>query len=563
MPRGKKGDAQVKARAEEKRVKADFLSQRRTVCLVRTKEGKTARGTGVAVTYRGLTCVLTTYAALPDRAACDACVCVFDFEASLDARPFDVALRPLEDDGGFFFADPAPEHDVALVALAPLDTWPGARVRPSPIGPGEDVAQPYFEPRVGDALQIVVHPYGWAKMVAKQTVRRIDAPFLYYDGEIDPGAAGAPVLVGARLVALHRPDRSRPGALGAADEGKGDRCVLLSALLKPLRADELHRLTLRLQVDAAKNRLQREARDAVLDAARADLAEEQARLADERALTSAQAAKLLEWENSDLVGQLRQQTARAVAAEGRIPPLQREIERLRPIAAEAERLDLGYAAERDEHAALRAEAHASRVALDRAAADALRGARAWLWAHEPAAGGPGVLARKDGRVCAVRLPGRALGGALPKALAFMSELGELDLRENALTGAVPAALGRLTALRRLDLSRNWLRGPVPEELGALAQLRVLRLDENALTGQLPASLGALASLRALHLEFNQLSGAVPVDALSRLGELRELCLHQNYYAEKEQLEAHVSLTKLLPRECMVSILPGHHPAPQP
>ena len=35
----------------------------------------------------------------------------------------------------------------------------------------------------------------------------------------------------------------------------------------------------RLQVDAAKNRLQREARDAVLDAARADLAEEQARLA--------------------------------------------------------------------------------------------------------------------------------------------------------------------------------------------------------------------------------------------------------------------------------------------
>ena len=104
---------------------------------------------------------------------------------------------------------------------------------------------------------------------------------------------------------------------------------------------------------------------------------------------------------------------------------------------------------------------------------------------------------------------------------------------------------------------------MPEELGALAQLRVLRLDENALTGQLPASLGALASLRALHLEFNQLSGAVPVDALSRLGELRELCLHQNYYAEKEQLEAHVSLTKLLPRECMVSILPGHHPAPQP
>ena len=92
MPRGKKGDAQVKARAEEKRVKADFLSQRRTVCLVRTKEGKTARGTGVAVTYRGLTCVLTTYAALPDRAACDACVCVFDFEASLDAR-LEVRLR--------------------------------------------------------------------------------------------------------------------------------------------------------------------------------------------------------------------------------------------------------------------------------------------------------------------------------------------------------------------------------------------------------------------------------------------------------------------------------------
>ena len=138
----------------------------------------------------------------------------------------------------------------------------------------------------------------------------------------------------------------------------------------------------------------------------------------------------------------------------------------------------------------------------------------------------------------------------------MRSLSRVQLRENAFTGTIPAAIGRLTSLRLLDLSKNWLRGVIPDELGALASLAVLRLDENALVGAVPASLGELGALTALHLEFNQLSGAVPVDALARLTALRKLGLHQNNFAESDQLDAHVALKKTMPHNCVVSVRLG-------
>jgi len=153
-----------------------------------------------------------------------------------------------------------------------------------------------------------------------------------------------------------------------------------------------------------------------------------------------------------------------------------------------------------------------------------------------------------GRVVGLRCVNANLTGNVLSALAPLTALVELDLRNNSLSGdlsplgslrflqvlqlannqfaSIPQALSSLTNLRILDLAGNQLRGNFPTTIFSLRQLRELNLSGNQLDGNLPQGISALAQLNLLNLGANRFSGAIPV-GLTRLSRLRELYLYSN------------------------------------
>ncbi len=148
----------------------------------------------------------------------------------------------------------------------------------------------------------------------------------------------------------------------------------------------------------------------------------------------------------------------------------------------------------------------------------------WLTTNTPCTW-PGVTCT-GGHVTDLNLFYMNLTGNLPAALADLTDLRVLALRDNQLTGAIPPALGRLEQLVSLDLSHNQLSGSLPAELGQLKTLEFLFLFGNQLSGELPAAWGSLPALRHLDLSSNLLSGAIPPE-WSHLLSLQSLRLGHN------------------------------------
>ncbi|KAA0186986.1 hypothetical protein HAZT_HAZT003028 [Hyalella azteca] len=111
---------------------------------------------------------------------------------------------------------------------------------------------------------------------------------------------------------------------------------------------------------------------------------------------------------------------------------------------------------------------------------------------------------------------------LPKELAVLSKLREINLSGNQLT-TVPPQLFEVSSLKYLYLGNNNI-SEVQPEIKALQNLQVLHLGSNNLT-MVPEELGALSSLCALVLCNNKLR-RLP-QAISRLTSLRSLLLHNN------------------------------------
>ncbi|KAJ1287362.1 hypothetical protein BS78_02G004100 [Paspalum vaginatum] len=141
----------------------------------------------------------------------------------------------------------------------------------------------------------------------------------------------------------------------------------------------------------------------------------------------------------------------------------------------------------------------------------------------------GVTCAADGRVAALRLPGRGLAGPLPAAaLAGLARLRDLDLSRNALTGPVAASLP--AALRAANLSSNLLDGALPD-LAALPSLAALDASNNSISGALAPDLCAGApALRLLDLSANRLAGALPSAPPPCAATLRDLSLRSNAFA---------------------------------
>ena len=114
---------------------------------------------------------------------------------------------------------------------------------------------------------------------------------------------------------------------------------------------------------------------------------------------------------------------------------------------------------------------------------------------------------------------------------FRGHIVGLDLGFVNLTGLVPRELALLTQLKDVDLHGNELQGVLPNGvLEAWTSVEYLRLHMNGLFGQLPREIGDMSSLKELHLFGNYLQGTIPTELakLSKLGE-RELVEYM-YYA---------------------------------
>ncbi|KAL0922977.1 hypothetical protein M5K25_007015 [Dendrobium thyrsiflorum] len=131
-----------------------------------------------------------------------------------------------------------------------------------------------------------------------------------------------------------------------------------------------------------------------------------------------------------------------------------------------------------------------------------------------------------GKVIAIQLPWRGLGGHITEKIGQLNALRKLSLHDNAISGQIPSAFSFLRELRGVYLFNNRFSGAIPPSIGSCIALQTLDLSNNLLTGIIPSSLSNASRLYRLNLSFNNLTGSIP-DGVTRLPSLTYLLLQNN------------------------------------
>eukprot|EP00250_Pteridium_aquilinum_P015011 c22326_g1_i2 orf=415-2790(-) len=132
-----------------------------------------------------------------------------------------------------------------------------------------------------------------------------------------------------------------------------------------------------------------------------------------------------------------------------------------------------------------------------------------------------------GRVIAIHLPSKGLGGQLAAEVGQLSSLRQLSLHTNAISGPIPSSISSLRNLRGFYLFQNLFTGTIPSSLSPV--LQVIDLSSNRLSGSIPSSLAASALLRRINLSSNNFSSTIP-GTIASLTRLQELLLSNNHLA---------------------------------
>jgi len=131
------------------------------------------------------------------------------------------------------------------------------------------------------------------------------------------------------------------------------------------------------------------------------------------------------------------------------------------------------------------------------------------------------------RVVGIDLSFNKISGIIPREMAYLTELKELDLNGNSLQGVVPyLMLSNLKKLTKLNLHMNDLFGNIPKEIGLLTNLKELTLFGNFFFGKIPTQIANLKKLEVLDIYANNLTGSIPSD-MSKLKNLREMYVNDN------------------------------------
>ena len=112
-----------------------------------------------------------------------------------------------------------------------------------------------------------------------------------------------------------------------------------------------------------------------------------------------------------------------------------------------------------------------------------------------------------------------LEGLVPREMALLTSLRDLDLHGNDLQGVIPhRMLIGLKKMEYLRLQMNGLFGSIHKEIARMKNLKELYLFGNFFAGTIPKQLSELKKLEIIDLYANQLEGTIPKE-LAKLPNL--------------------------------------------
>ncbi|TXG47724.1 hypothetical protein EZV62_027018 [Acer yangbiense] len=138
---------------------------------------------------------------------------------------------------------------------------------------------------------------------------------------------------------------------------------------------------------------------------------------------------------------------------------------------------------------------------------------------------------RDGKflhVTHLLLKSTSLQGSLPRELANLTFLEQIDLTRIYLSGGLPKEWASMQHLNRISINAAGISGKIPKEWGNFAKLTYLSLEANQLSGTIPVELGNLVNLTDLILSSNQFVGSLP-KTLEKLTELKDFRISDNSF----------------------------------
>lgn len=143
----------------------------------------------------------------------------------------------------------------------------------------------------------------------------------------------------------------------------------------------------------------------------------------------------------------------------------------------------------------------------------------------------------------------------------LSNLVNLELRNNSLTGNVPLSLFNLPSIQKIQLCYNQFTGSLNELSNVSSfSLDTLALESNRLGGRFPLSFFELRGLKILSLSFNNFTGKLNLTMFKQLKNITRLELSSNSLSvETESTDlssAFPSMTTLKLASCNLRVFPG-------
>lgn len=117
-----------------------------------------------------------------------------------------------------------------------------------------------------------------------------------------------------------------------------------------------------------------------------------------------------------------------------------------------------------------------------------------------------------------------------RSLTGTNRIREIDLGFNDCHGLIPREMALLTELEDVDLHGNEIQGVIPYAVcAAWKKVKYLRLHMNGLFGQLPSDMSQMSSLQEISLFGNYFHGSIPKE-LEKLSKLERLDLYANNFS---------------------------------
>jgi len=115
-----------------------------------------------------------------------------------------------------------------------------------------------------------------------------------------------------------------------------------------------------------------------------------------------------------------------------------------------------------------------------------------------------------------------VGGILPREMALLENLKEIDLHGNDLQGVIPhLAVVNWKKMETLKLNMNGFFGNLLKEMSNMKNMKELILFGNYFAGTIPRELQKMRKLEVIDLYANQLTGRIPSE-LASLPKLTKL-----------------------------------------